>query len=550
MYKIGYLYKSMNKFSKDCSPKIKITEKSIEGFNKKRNMSLDFSNSPLKQNKKIIQRNTRTNSLNSHFLNQTDNVMTQNYPFISGMPSTNNFQYKLMLKKNLTGFKYQNKSKNKTLNLNKGFFNLSKSKVPHRKKNYKKMSKEPRLQNSYYINPSNIHINFSTVGNNIKMEQYTKKTKSTKKINKFDITTQDSDSKNNSLNKYYKKTNNNSNSDYNLFKDFKQIIQSSSYEQQILLLNEFKLFYNILPKIKNVKNSLENLQFLETEGCGIIGELIRENMILKKNNEELLNTVNSLQKGYDEVKNNNLNLKEELEENNKLLRDMKTQMIIFNKELNKLQNMKNENNNNFLSNNNNKIAKNSNKLFGETGINNNRGSSKKIELKELSLQNLNTNLFNQSKNKFKESDTNEITPSTGQGLDKLLNEEQKMKDENSSHNSCNTEDLENISLADNLNINELAYKSALNNFHNKNNKTNNKVELPKKKIENKEKKVIGNLDFNTKVGTDDFNEEFLKDYNNFSESWRKEVDKMLQRRGIKVNNTDGNKVNSNNTLAK
>ena len=96
MYKIGYLYKSVNKFSKNCSPKIKITEKSIEGFNKKRNMSLDFSTSPLKQNKKIIKRNTRTNSLNSHFLNQTDNIMTQNYPFMSGIPSTNNYQYKLI----------------------------------------------------------------------------------------------------------------------------------------------------------------------------------------------------------------------------------------------------------------------------------------------------------------------------------------------------------------------------------------------------------------------------------------------------------------------
>ena len=545
MYKIGYLYKSVNKFSKDCSPQIKITEKSIEGFNKKRNMSLDFSSSPLKQNKKIIKRNTRTNSLNSHFLNQTDNIMTQNYPFMSGIPSTNNYQYKLMLKKNLTGFKYQNKSKNKILNLNKGVFNLSKSKVPHRKKNFTKMSKEPHLQNSYYINPSNIHINFSTVGNNIKMEQYSKKTKSTKKIYKTDFTTQDSDSKNNSLNKYYyKKSNNNSTSEYNLFNDFKQIIQNSSYEQQILLLNEFKLFYNILPKIINAQNSIENLQILESEGCGIIGGLTRENITLKKNNEELINIINNLQKEYDEIKNNNLNMKEELEESNKLLRDMKMQMNIFNKELNKLQNMKNDNNNNFLINNNTKVTKNSNKLFGEAGINNNR-SNKKIELKELSLQNLNTNLLNQSKNKFKESDTNEITPSTGQELDKFLNDNQKIKEENSSINSCNTDDLENISLADNLNINEQAYKSALNNFHIKNNKNNNKMELPKKNVENKEKKILGNLDFNNQVGTDDFNEEFLKDYNNFSESWRKEVDKMLQRRGIKVNNTNNNKVNNN-----
>ena len=43
------------------------------------------------------------------------------------------------------------------------------------------------------------------------------------------------------------------------------------------------------------------------------------------------------------------------------------------------------------------------------------------------------------------------------------------------------------------------------------------------------------LNFSNNVGSANFNDEFLKNYENFSESWRKEVDKMLQRRGIKLN---------------
>ena len=57
--------------------------------------------------------------------------------------------------------------------------------------------------------------------------------------------------------------------------------------------------------------------------------------------------------------------------------------------------------------------------------------------------------------------------------------------------------------------------------------------MPKNKSEKnlKIKNKVGLLNFNTKVGNYNFNDEFLKDYENFSESWRKEVDKMLQRRG-------------------
>ncbi len=72
MLKFNSLFKRGTKKSKESSPYIKLTEKSIEGLNKNRNMSLDFSNTPLKQNKKIIKRNTRANSFNSLIINQTE----------------------------------------------------------------------------------------------------------------------------------------------------------------------------------------------------------------------------------------------------------------------------------------------------------------------------------------------------------------------------------------------------------------------------------------------------------------------------------------------
>ena len=62
--------------------------------------------------------------------------------------------------------------------------------------------------------------------------------------------------------------------------------------------------------------------------------------------------------------------------------------------------------------------------------------------------------------------------------------------------------------------------------------------------------MVSNLNFVGKFGTYNFNDEFLKDYENFSESWRKEVDKMIQRRGnnknvpsikLNIDNKDNNK---------
>ena len=47
-------------------------------------MSLDFSNTPLKQSKKIIKRNTRTNSLNSLLIQQSESGIYPQYPYMTG----------------------------------------------------------------------------------------------------------------------------------------------------------------------------------------------------------------------------------------------------------------------------------------------------------------------------------------------------------------------------------------------------------------------------------------------------------------------------------
>ena len=88
-------------------------------------------------------------------------------------------------------------------------------------------------------------------------------------------------------------------------------------------------------------------------------------------------------------------------------------------------------------------------------------------------------------------------------------------------------DENNISLAENLNINEEEYKKALEKCA-----KNNQIRL------NNNSHVLNNLNlFNQKQQNEktDFNQEFLKNVNNFSKSWRKAVEKMMQRKGYNSN---------------
>ena len=151
MLKFHNLINNNSRLTKEYSPYLKSTEKSIEGLGKNRNISLDFSNTPIKQNKKIIKRNTRTNSFNSLLINQTESGIYSPYPYMSCFNPGGN--HKLMINKNLSGLKATFKPKNKSFNLKKGLMNLNKPKLPSRKKVSNKRSKRNFL-NSYFINPS------------------------------------------------------------------------------------------------------------------------------------------------------------------------------------------------------------------------------------------------------------------------------------------------------------------------------------------------------------------------------------------------------------
>ena len=123
---------------------------------------------------------------------------------------------------------------------------------------------------------------------------------------------------------------------------------------------------------------------------------------------------------------------------------------------------------------------------------------------------------------------------------KNSNNNLSLKKEETISNKSSLNDLDNISLGNNINIDIEAYKSALN----KNNKKMTKNKSEKNIKSNINKKNVGGLSFGTKVGSYNFNDEFLKDYENFSESWRKEVDKMLQRRGGNIKKIPEIKINT------
>ena len=474
MLKYNSIFKSGTKISKESSPHIKITEKSLEGLNKNRNMSLDFSNTPLKQNKKIIKRNTRTNSFNSLIINQTESGIYPQYPFMSGFNPT--YNHKLIINKNFSRTKKKYNQKNKSINLKKGIINLNKPKLPISKKNSKKKSKRNFL-NSYFINPSNIHISFNTVGNNFQFDQNLKQNKNNnilktelfhnntnynnKAINNSEI--------NKSIHVYHRAK---SNKKYNFNNEINNVINSLNEENQKLLLNELKLFLKVFIKIKKNKNEeiiINENDLPELKKSGILSHILNENYKIKRKNEELESKLEYISKELEEMKNDKINIKNELENKDILIKEMNSKINSFNEEFISLKNF---------------------------------------------IKNIN------SKKKINDKDKDEII---------------------SFKNSYN--DLENISLDNNINIDIEAYKAALNKNHKKMMK--NKSE---KNIKSKNK--VSNLNFDGKVGTYNFNDEFLKDYENFSESWRKEVDKMIQRRGnnknvpsikLNIDNKDNNK---------
>ena len=135
MLKFHNLINNNSRLTKEYSPYLKSTEKSIEGLGKNRNISLDFSNTPIKQNKKIIKRNTRTNSFNSLIINQTEGGF---YPPGSYLTRYNgNKNSKTNINKGALDYKV-NHQKKKSLDIKKGIFNLNKQTMIMRKKSQNK----------------------------------------------------------------------------------------------------------------------------------------------------------------------------------------------------------------------------------------------------------------------------------------------------------------------------------------------------------------------------------------------------------------------------
>ena len=328
MLKLHSIFKSGVNISKESSPHIKITEKSIEGLSKNRNMSLDFSNTPLKQNKKIIKRNTRTNSFNSLLINQTESGIYSQYPFMSGFNPV--YNHKLVINKNITGLKRNYKQKNKSINLKKGIFNLNKPKFTICKNNSKKKSKRNFL-NSYFFNPSNIHISFNTVGNNFQFDQNLKQNKNN--ILRTELFHNNISNINNKLinngeiNKSLHKAK--STKKYNLNNEIFSIINSVNEEQQKILINELKSFLNVFTKIKKNKNEeiiINERDISELKNGGLFGQILTENYKIKKKNEELELKIDNISKELEQIKNDKKEIRREIEDKNKIINDMNSKM--------------------------------------------------------------------------------------------------------------------------------------------------------------------------------------------------------------------------------
>ena len=434
MFNIHNIFKNCSRLSKDYSPNIKTTEKSIECLGKNKNTSLDFSSTPLKQNKKLIKRNTRTNSFNSLIINNTEAGFYNPYSYIAGINQNNNTKIK-----GFSGYK-SNHQKNKSFNIKKGIFNINKQNMLLQKN--KKKNNKRNFLNSYFINPNNVHISFNTVGNNFQIDsqQSIKQNKNynTMMNNLFNKTSNNSEYKK-SISIINKKR---SNKKFNIINEINNIIQTSNEEKQKLILNEFKLFLNILNKIKFNKNNDININKNDLpliKKGGIFGFIIYQNYKFRQKNEELENKLNNINSQIEEIKKNKKDIKQELENKDVIIKNLNDKMDIFNKEMIKMKNI---------------------------------------------INNIN------------------IKNSIG--------------------------DLENISIAENSNINnELLF--------NEKNNSNKKMKKNKSGKNLKKNDNLEILNFSNNVGSANFNDEFLKNYENFSESWRKEVDKMLQRRGIKLN---------------
>lgn len=658
----------VNRATNNFSIMLNIKTSNKKKINKTNTINLDFPSSPIKNTKKIIKRNTRTNSYNSFSSNQTEGIVTNFNAFTSGIVSLKS-NSKILLKKNTFSLTNKNLftescqrggegSRNKRVKpaiTQQTESNWSKRFTPSKKRNYKSGLRN-NFQHSYFLKSSDFnkigvisdncqqlnkdpnklltHHNsknklllssLNCPGENNKSKAFSKKNISVEPVfqeskNNIDFININKARTNKS--KAGKKIRYKIN---HINKKIANILELSSDDNQLGFLNEFEMLYNNLKKRVNPLkgySSIKKTYSNEKRGKNFcdrvvidqssISNIIRENQLVKQKNEELTLKFDEMKLEFEQMKKNNREIKEDLKEKSKFLKDMKLTIDIFSQELSKLQNLfytqiDNENKNcnsntnitasNINTNNNLELSRiekmnilsddkiHSGISYSLGGIktepnalirNKEKNKIEKIYQLQLPLKNITSSQRVKNSGGSFESTSKNVNKETKDTLEKDVEErneknqscEQKEKEEEEDE-SIDLTNIENISLAENLNINETAYKYALNKNNNKldtnrqftrnnflqENNTLKTTQINKNKVFTLPKK----LNFIKKEEANDFNEEFLKCYDKFSDSWRKEVDKMLKKgtqSNIPVcsksndnnNNTNNNITNNNNSI--
>jgi hypothetical protein len=317
----------LNKLTREPSLKILKTEKEV---NKKRNISIDFSSTPIRPKKKVKKRNLRKNSYNNIIFNQTEETKTGTNN-LSYMPSHN-----LILKKNPLIQKNKNNIflKKSIVNINNSFnFNLQRNykminlnlakatKIKKNSKNYKINTRPFLTKNKNNQNNINNFKTFASVKN--KMNNYSNSILTDKKVKANQIIKLNSKElklaqKTKAVINNKKKLNQNTKTKKNNNKNLS--INSKIYADEIGLFNILKnsknnhhLIKGISPPIRNRHShslTLSNKN-LSAFNDGKI-KLLCENVKLKKKNEELISRINFMSKEFNEIKKDNNDIREEL----------------------------------------------------------------------------------------------------------------------------------------------------------------------------------------------------------------------------------------------
>ena len=520
-----------------------------------------------------------------HFRN--NNYTSKNLLFLT-RPNINSKKFleknKISISKNIK-HQHQQALNEKFFNSNiKAENNFQKSKKLFKNVNTTKNSEE---KNDYKLNMNRISNDKSTNITNL-LELSTDE-QSKKFLNEFELLYNCLKKRNDTYNKGQRNKSGSKNNNikfkknkYNLLEDEDSLLGIIYENKQIKQKNE-----ELSKQVENIKKEVEQMK---KDNMDIKEELKEKTKSLKDIklsmdifSQELL----KLQTLYKEKENdrtaNSYNISLNLKENDintekeKSIGDVNdknrknNEFKINNININKI-NTKNINLKNIIDNTNNHIYKNDKDKdkdsinnyetdINNININNNNiclpKKTKLEKIHQLSLNNIN-NIINQQNKKRGGSleantfqDTSKIinieTKDTTEKENECLNdkwpsplyiekEREKEKENKNKENSkeiddTNSVDLSNISLADNLNINQEVYKNALNMNRSNVGKLDFKNKLDKKGNEdNKIKKTPKKINLiNQGIVNDNFNEEFLKYYDKFSDSWRKEVDKMLKK---------------------